>query len=87
MIFFYHFKYKSCLGVPLFDYSGTQLGKKNERILKHCLSQMLCVKHFLEDLHNAYGIHIINGNYNQHRIYYLTCMNINLKFFILYYVF
>ncbi|XP_026815806.1 MATH and LRR domain-containing protein PFE0570w-like [Rhopalosiphum maidis] len=64
-------QYADKLCVPLFDYSGTQLGKKNERILNHCLSQMLCVKHFLEDLHNAYGIHIINVDYS-YRVYTLN---------------
>lgn len=57
--------YNFILGVPLFDYSGTQLDKKNERLLNHCLSQMQCVKHFLEDLHNVYGVHITNGKYNK----------------------
>ncbi|KAE9543994.1 hypothetical protein AGLY_001683 [Aphis glycines] len=64
-------QYADKLCVPLFDYSGTQLGRKNERILNHCLSQMLCVKHFLEDLHNAYGIHIINVDYS-YRVYTLN---------------
>ncbi|XP_022175974.1 protein ELYS-like isoform X2 [Myzus persicae] len=64
-------QYADKLCVPLFDYSGTQLGKKNERILNHCVSQMLCVKHFLEDLHNAYGIHIINVDYS-YRVYTLN---------------
>ncbi|XP_025191116.1 protein ELYS-like [Melanaphis sacchari] len=64
-------QYADKLCVPLFDYSGTQLGKKNERILNHCLSQMLCVKHFLEDLHSAYGIHIINVDYS-YRVYTLN---------------
>lgn len=53
--------FKIFLGVPLFDCSGTLLDKKNKRILNHCLSQMQCVKFFLEDLHKAYGVHIING--------------------------
>lgn len=48
-------------GVPLFDYSGTQLDKKSQRMLNHCLSQMQCVKIFLEDLHNLYGSQITNG--------------------------
>ncbi|KAL5237944.1 hypothetical protein ACI65C_005354 [Semiaphis heraclei] len=64
-------QYADKLCVPLFDYSGTLLGKKNERILNHCLSQMLCVKHFLEDLHNGYGIHIINVDYS-YRVYTLN---------------
>ncbi|XP_050440382.1 protein ELYS-like isoform X2 [Adelges cooleyi] len=56
------------LCVPLFDYSGTHLDKKNKRILNHCLSQMQCVKHFLEDLHNKYGVHV---DYS-HRVYTLN---------------
>ncbi|XP_050548885.1 protein ELYS isoform X2 [Daktulosphaira vitifoliae] len=52
------------LCVPLFDYSGTQLDKKSQRMLNHCLSQMQCVKIFLEDLHNTYGAHITNVDYS-----------------------
>ncbi|XP_025408942.1 protein ELYS [Sipha flava] len=59
------------LCVPLFDYSGTQLDKKNKRILNHCLSQMECVKNFLKDLHTIYGVHIINVDYS-FRVYTLN---------------
>ncbi|XP_050427325.1 protein ELYS-like isoform X2 [Adelges cooleyi] len=62
------------LCVPLFDYSGTQMDGKNKRVLKYCLSQMQCVKIFLQDLHSKYGVHTITYNNSDytHRVYTLN---------------
>ncbi|VVC44631.1 Hypothetical protein CINCED_3A002568 [Cinara cedri] len=64
-------QYADKLCVPLFDYSGTQMDKKNQKILSYCLSQMQCVKHFLEYLSNAYGANIINVDYS-YRVFTLN---------------
>lgn len=65
-----NFKYIIFLGVSLFDYSGTQMDKKNQKILSYCLSQMQCVKNFLDYLCSTYGAHIINGNSNSNIFFY-----------------
>lgn len=54
--------FKLFSGVPLFDYSSTQMVKKNKRLLNYYLSQMLCVKYFLEDLQKMYSYNI-NGTF------------------------